>query len=111
MTGELQPGKTSYESSLRGCFLFAVLMISSLTVLLATRTFAFTIPHGTTALSNCSDAKHQHLDRDAVPGFTPPLTITAVAVQTFYPRLTPAGPSLRGFLLDETLYNRPPPSC
>ena len=78
---------------------------------LATRTFRMTVPHGVTVQSGVAHAVRQHLDRDAV-GFARPVPVVAtLQAPFFYPYVAPAGPPLGVLLLDESLSNRPPPSC
>lgn len=90
--------------------LVSALMLA-LVVTLATRTLHLTIPHGVTVRSGAAQAMRQHLDRDAVGWIPPTSVLTALRPRTFYPHVAPAGPPLGVLLLDESLYNRPPPSC
>jgi hypothetical protein len=53
----------------------------------------------------------QHMDRDAVRWAVPVANITVAQAPAFYPRLGPAGPPLPTLLLEENLYDRPPPAC
>jgi len=78
---------------------------------LATRTFRLTIPHGVTVKSGAAQAMRQHMDRNAALWGPPVRVLTSLETPTFYPRMAPAGPPLGVLLLDESLYNRPPPSC
>jgi hypothetical protein len=87
------------------------LVLLSLTVSLATRTFRLTIPHGVIVQSNTAQAMRQHMDRDAVKWVPPVRLFTVLQAPTFYPHVSPAGPPLGVLLLDESLSNRPPPSC
>lgn len=91
--------------------LVVVLAICGLTVSLATRTFRLTVPHVVTVKSGEMQAMRQHLDRDAVRWLPPSPVLAALQAPTFYPLVAPAGPPLPATLLDENLYNRPPPSC
>jgi hypothetical protein len=91
--------------------LLVVLAICGLTISLTTRTFHFTIPHGIAAKSESGQAVRQHLDRDGAKWVPPVLTFGVLQVSSFYPRVAPAGPPLPTVLSDESLYNRPPPSC
>jgi hypothetical protein len=106
-------GKTEYASCWTASLdqaLICILMFS-LVVTLATRTFHLTIPHGVTAQSTAAQAMRQHMDGDAAQ-WTPPVQIlTTLQAPTFYPHVAPAGPPLGVLLLEESLYNRPPPSC
>jgi hypothetical protein len=91
--------------------LVIVLAICGLTVSLATRTFRLTIPHVVTAQSTDSRAIRQHMDRDAAQWVPPAPILSPLQVPVFYPRVAPAGPPIPGVLFDESLSNRPPPSC
>jgi hypothetical protein len=90
--------------------LVSVVMVS-LVLTLATRTFRGTTPHSIAVQSNSPQAMRQHMDRDAVRWVAPVATIVLSQAPTFYPSVEPAGPPLPTFLLEENLYNRPPPSC
>jgi hypothetical protein len=90
--------------------LVSVVMFS-LVVTLATRTFHVTIPHSATVQSNSPQAMRQHMDRDAVRWIAPVAKIVAATFPTFYSRVALADPPLPTFLLEENLYNRPPPAC
>jgi len=83
----------------------------SLVLTLATRTFPGTTSHSIAGQSTSPQAMRQHMDRDAVRWAVPVAKIVASQAPTFYPRVAPAGPPLPTFLLEENLYNRPPPSC
>ena len=107
-------GKTeiwgSSTPSWRGV-LVALLMLS-LVVSLATRTFHQTIPRGVNAHSNTVQAMRQHMVRDAARWVPPIFVHTAHQAPVFYPRVAPAGPPIPALLLiEDSLYNRPPPSC
>lgn len=91
--------------------LVILLAICGLTVSLATRTFRLTIPHGVTAQSGDSQAMRQHLDCDAAQWAPPVPVLSALRAPVFYPRVAPAGPLIPAVLFDESLSNRPPPSC
>jgi hypothetical protein len=94
--------------SWRGAIVAVVML--SLVVSLATRTFHQTIPQGVTAHS--AQAMRQHMVRDAARWVPPVFIYTAQHAPVFYPHVAPAGPPVPAFLLvDEGLYNRPPPSC
>jgi hypothetical protein len=53
----------------------------------------------------------QHMESDAVGWTSPVSKIAAEPAPTFYARVVPAGPPLPTFLIEETLYNSPPPAC
>ena len=88
-----------------------VLAICALTVSLATRTFRLTFPQTHTAQSGAAQATRQHLDRDAATWVPPVPILTTLQAAAFYPRVAPGGPPLPSVLFDESLSNRPPPSC
>jgi hypothetical protein len=90
--------------------LVSVVMVS-LVVTLATRTFRGTTSHSIAVQSNSPQAMRQHMDRDAVRWAAPVAKIVVSQAPTFYPPVVPAGPPLPTLLLEENLYNRPPPSC
>jgi hypothetical protein len=107
-------GKTdivcSRALSWRGALLTIVML--SLVVSLATRTFHQTIPQGVTAHANNAKAMRQHMVRDAARWVPPVFVYTAQQAPVFYPHVAPAGPPIPAVLLiEENLYNRPPPSC
>lgn len=83
----------------------------SLFITLATRTFHGTTPHSIAVHSNSQQAMRQHMDRDAVRWVAPVAKVVVSQAPTFYPRVAPAGPSIPTLLLEENLYNRPPPVC
>jgi hypothetical protein len=91
--------------------LVIVLAICGLTVSVATRTFRLTVPHGTTVQSNSPHAMRQHLDRDAARWIPPIQSFPILPPPVFDPYVPSTRPSLQSALLDESLYNRPPPSC
>lgn len=91
--------------------LVIVLTICALTVSLATRTFRLTFPHTPTVQSGSAQAIRQHMDRDAANWTSPVPVSTALPLPVFYPRFAPAGPPMPDVLFDESLSNRPPPSC
>jgi hypothetical protein len=92
-------------------FAFVCVVMFSLVLTLATRTFRGTTSHSIAVQSNSPQAMRQHMDRDAVRWAAPVAEIVVSQAPTFYPRVAPAGPPLPTLLLEENLYNRPPPSC
>src|SRR5580704_3422709 len=87
-----------------------IFVMFSLVLSLGTRTFHLTIPHGVTVQSTAAQGMRQHMNRDAV-GFVPPVPVfTAFQAPTSYPYVAPAGAPLPVILLEQSLYNRPPPS-
>ena len=86
-------------------------VIVALTGSLATRVFHGTFDQSWCVRSGTAQAMRQHLDRDAL-GWTAPVVHYAILdAPAFYPRVAPAGPPVRALLIEENLYNRPPPSC
>jgi hypothetical protein len=87
------------------------LAICGLTVSLATRTFRLNSCQTATVTSHSTQTMRQHLDRDAVQWVPPAPVFTILQVPAFYPHVVPAIPSLPLVPIDESLSNRPPPSC
>jgi hypothetical protein len=87
------------------------LAICGLTVSVATRTFRLTIPHGVTAQSVDSHAIRQHMDRDSAYWVPPVPVSNTLQAPAYYPQVAPGGPPMPSVLFDESLCNRPPPSC
>ena len=90
---------------------FVGVVMFSLVITLATRTFHVTVPHSTTVQSNSPQAMRQHMDRDAIRWAAPVAKVTVSQAPTFYSRVAPAGPPLPTLFLEKSLYNRPPPTC
>jgi len=88
-----------------------LLAICSLTASLATRSFHHTFRHRTNVVSASSQGMRQHLDRDAVKWTRPAPVLAVFDAPAFYPRVAPAGPPLPSLLFEQSLYNRPPPTC
>ncbi len=83
----------------------------SLVVSLATRTFHLTSSQSAAVQSSAAQGMRQHMNRYAT-AFVPPVPVfSTFQAPTAYPYVAPAGPPLAVILLDESLYNRPPPSC
>jgi hypothetical protein len=92
--------------------LIILLAVVSLSTSLATRVFQYTPPGAKVSIRSSSvEAVRQHLDRDATTWARPPVSFSLLEPSTFYPRFAPAGPPLPAVLFDESLSNRPPPSC
>jgi hypothetical protein len=89
---------------------FCVVMFS-LVLTLATRTFRGTTSHSLEVQSNSPQAMRQHMDRDAVRWAAPVAKVVVSQVPTFYARVAPTGPPLPTLGLEENLHNRPPPAC
>lgn len=90
---------------------FVCVVMSSLVLSLATRTFGGTASRSIVVQSNSPQAMRQHMDRDAVRWAAPVAKLVVSQAPTFYPRVAPSGPPLPTLLLEENLYNRPPPVC
>jgi hypothetical protein len=92
--------------------LVVVVAICGLTVSLATRTFRLKSCQSATVTSHSSQPMRQHLDRDAAQWVPPvPVVFSTLRVPAFYPHVAPEIPSAPSVLIDESLSNRPPPSC
>ena len=85
--------------------------ICGLIVSLATRVFHFHSASGVSVTFAVTEAMRQHMDRDAVWWLPPVPVLTMLQVPTFYPYVAPAGPPLPSMIFDESLTNRPPPTC
>jgi len=90
--------------------LICIVMLS-LVFSLATRTFHDTESTSSTVHSSSPQAMRQHMDRDAVLLAAPVAKVMVAQAPTFYPDVAPAGPPLPTLLIEESLYNRPPPAC
>jgi hypothetical protein len=89
-----------------------VVLLLALTVALVNRFPSATRYTTTTISAENSSPMWQHLDRDAIHWAKPELVLTALQPHAFYPLVSPAGQPAVALLLDESLYNRPPPpSC
>jgi hypothetical protein len=82
-----------------------------LVVTLATRTFHVSIHRFTTVQSSSLQGIRQHMDRDAVRWTVPAATLAVAQAPAFYPAVSPTGAPLPTLLIEESLYNRPPPAC
>src|SRR5271154_3337524 len=84
---------------------FVSVVMVSLVLTLATRTFPGTTSHSIAVQSDSPQAMRQHMDRDAVRWTAPVADITVAQVPMFCPRVISTGP-LPIFLIEENLYNR-----
>src|SRR5580704_15838308 len=80
-------------------------LIFSLCVSLATRTFRTHLPQRVTIQSNSAQAIRQHMDRDAVRWVPVVPVLFALDAPSFYPHVAPAGPPLPVLLFEKSLYN------
>jgi len=88
------------------------LAILSLTLSLATRTSVPSASGSVVAAQSATpQAVRQHLDSDAAQWVPPVAPAALLEVISFYPRFSPAGPPIASLFFENSLYNRPPPSC
>jgi len=92
------------------CLLIS-LSLCALTGSLVTRTFHLKVPQCITAQSNSPHAVRQHLDRDAVQWAAPVQNFALLSPSAFRSSMAIAATPLPSVILDDSLYNRPPPSC
>jgi len=92
-------------------FLVIVLSVYALTASLVTRTFHFSVSRCVTAQAYSPQAVRQHLDRDATRWADPIPKIAPFQASNFDSCVPAAIVPLPSPLLDENLYNRPPPFC
>jgi hypothetical protein len=91
---------------------FISVVMFSLIVALATRTFHDRSSSNTTTVeSGGSQAMRQHMDRDAARWLAPVAKVTGLQTPTFSPGVAPAGSPLPILLIEENLFDRPPPAC
>src|SRR5580658_3214135 len=83
---------------------FVSVVMFSLVITLATRTFHETPSRNTTVQSSASQATRQHMDRDAIRWSAPVAKVASSQVPTFY-RVATARPPIPTLLLEESLYN------
>ncbi len=89
-----------------------LLAVFALAVSVATRTSVLSVSHDVSMSGDLGGSMRQHMDSDSVDWVPPVATVVfAVLLVSFYPRFAPAGPPLPNTLFDESLSNRPPPSC
>jgi hypothetical protein len=101
------------------CAIVVLLAVFSLTVSVATR---YCSPQNSSARSAACSVRnvHEHSSPErsrqrltkSAADWMPPVVGTAVQeAPRLYARIAPAGPPAPSFLLEKSLYNRPPPSC
>ncbi len=103
-------GNLNRQRSTRHLFI-AILAICALTISLSTRTSTPTLSASAAAQSQVSHTMRQHLDTDAAEWAAPALSLVVSEVVSFYPRVSPARPPIPSLFFEESVYNRPPPSC
>jgi hypothetical protein len=86
------------------------LVLLSLMGTLATR-FQVTVNDTATVQCTASQSMRQHMNRDEVQWAAPILQLSLLEAPAYHPHVTPAVTSLPTLLIEENLYNRPPPSC
>src|SRR5579864_8848387 len=93
------------------CALVIFVAVCSLTVSVATRYSTASSPSVQTVQTHVSlDSKRQRLAKDASNWMPPVICFDVLEAPSFPPRTAPARPPIPGLLLEESLYNRPPPS-
>jgi len=100
--------------SRRLCALVVLLVVCSLTASVATR---YSFSRGSSNDTVTKVQKHvspepgrQRLLKNAAIWIPPVVGSTVLEAPSSYPRIAPAGPPIPGLFLDQSLYNRPPPS-
>lgn len=97
------------------CSILIVATVCSLAVNVMARytgTFSAEVHLGKSSVVrvHSQDQKMPRLNKDATSWVSPPDSrVTVLQTPAFYPRFAPSGPSVHSFLLDQHLYNRPPP--
>jgi hypothetical protein len=98
----------------RLCAVLVLLAVCSLTAFVATRyCFTRSSSGATTVVRRVAslESSRQRMTKTA-PVWIPPVDRSLVQqAPTAYPRIAPAGPPQRRSIFEESLYNRPPPSC
>ncbi len=95
------------------CALVVLAAVCSLTVNVATRYSSPLNPSSPTVKTvrthTAPDAKRQRLAKNAADWAPPVVCFDVLRSPRSYPRISPAGPPIPNLLLEESLYNRPPP--
>ncbi len=91
-------------------FIIAI-AICGLSFSLATRTFHAKILRSTTITSQSAEPMRQHLNRDAMRWVAPVPVFIVFEAPSSYLRVAPVASQLPGIFFDQSLSNRPPPSC
>jgi hypothetical protein len=96
------------------CALIVLMAVCSLTVSVATRYSTPSTGQSPTVKTLRTQVSpeglRQRLAQDAVTWMPPVVLLSVLEAPSFYPRTAPAGPPVPSLLLEESLYNRPPPS-
>ncbi len=107
--GRVEMARTRVCSTDRLRLTIVGIVMLSLVVTLATRTFQVSVSSSTTVQSRASQTMRQHMDRDAFSWAAPVLQFVALQVPRSQLCVAPAGPAVSTPLREENLYNRPPP--
>ena len=106
-----------FEDQWRKTWCAAVVLaaVCSLTVSVATRyssSWNVSAPTVKTVQAHATpETKRQRLDKDAANWVPPLVCFDALRCPSSYRQTAPAEPPTQNVLLDENLFNRPPPSC
>jgi len=98
----------------RWCAVVILLAVCSLIVSLATR-YSTSLDDSSPTVKAVQAhpfpaAKRQRLAKDAANWIRPMICFEALEAPSYYPPIAPAGPPIPIRFLEESLYNRPPPS-
>jgi hypothetical protein len=112
---EMSPLRHFEDQQRKGwCAVVVLAAVCSLTVSVATRyssSWDVSAPTVKTVQAHTTpEAKRQHLDKDAANWVPPLVCFDALRSPSSYPRTAPAEPPTQNLLLEESLFNRPPPS-
>jgi hypothetical protein len=96
------------------CAVVVLAAVCSLTVSVATRyssSWNVSAPTVKTVQAHTTpEAKRQHLDKDAANWVPPLVCFDLLRSPSSYPRTAPAEPLAQNLLLEQSLFDRPPPS-
>lgn len=108
-----QLSNRKYDWHQRGCALVVVIAVCALTVKLTTRFASFdctSTPAVTTVQPHVSPSPNRQRLMNTATAWNAPLIRPSLLDSTSsYPRIAPAGPPMPSVLVEESLYNRPPP--
>jgi hypothetical protein len=98
----------------RWCALVILLAVCALTASVATR---YSYTQSASALTGKTLQKHlspepsrQRLSKNAANWIPPVVRSVTLQAPSSYPRIAPAGPPMPNLVLENSLYNRPPPT-
>ncbi len=106
---------SDYRRHRNWCALVVLLAVCSLTVSVATRYSssswdASSLAVKTVRTHTTPNAKRQRLAKNAATWVPPLICFDVFRSPSSYPRIAPAGPPIISFMMEDNLYNRPPPS-